>query len=99
MWKPIPYLVLTLLACAPGLARAEITTQSGPGGETVTEGRIGAECWQQGRQIMSEADLEAANIGGYLRERSLSLKRAGRAGAGVIVVPFGETVCILRTAR
>lgn len=89
------------LALAATPALAEIAT----GGERVAtgspvatgltgslEGTVRARCWQQGQEILSEADFASAAIPPELREQAISLKGSGRTA---VLLPFADTFCLL----
>jgi hypothetical protein len=93
------------LASLPALA--EISTggerqlaQSQSQGQGQTPTRVGSElagdvrarCWQEGREILSEADFTTAAIAPGLREQAINL---GGGGRQAVLVPLGDTFCLL----
>lgn len=91
-------LALVLLA-VPALA--EITSAGeGPReqGQTPTRvgneltGEVGTRCWQQGREILAETGFAAASIPPALREQAINLASDSRHA---VLVPFGDTFCLL----
>jgi hypothetical protein len=85
-----------------GPALAEITsggTQAAVGSRVVgatgtasLEGDVRARCWQQGREILSEANFATAAIPPGLREQAISLDGRGRKA---VLLPFADTFCLL----
>jgi hypothetical protein len=89
---------LALGLCA-GPAMAEITS----GGErppAASGTRVGAElsgdirasCWQEGREIVSEANFANGAIPPGLREQAINLEGSGRRA---VLLPIGDTFCLL----
>ena len=58
-------------------------------------GEVRARCWQEGREILSEADFATASIPPGLREQTINLEASGRQA---LLLPLGDTFCLL-TAR
>ena len=86
---------------------AEISTggerplaQSQGPGQGQTPARVGSElagdvrarCWQAGREILSEAEFVGAAIPPGLREQAINL---GGSGRQAVLLPFGDTFCLL----
>lgn len=87
------------LALGAGAATAEITNSGSRvvGGTASSamgtlEGDVRARCWQQGREILSEAEFAAATIPPPLREQAISLQGRSRS---VVLLPFADTFCLL----
>jgi hypothetical protein len=93
------------LTLGAGPAMAEITTGGtqpavgsrvvGSTGTTIAtslEGDVRARCWQQGREILSEANFATAAIPPGLREQAISLDGRGRTA---VLLPFADTFCLL----
>ena len=93
------------LTLGAGPALAEITTGgtqaavgsrvvggTGPGSASQLEGDVRARCWQQGREILSEADFASAAIPPEMRAQAISLKGSGRTA---VLLPFADTFCLL----
>jgi uncharacterized protein (DUF1501 family) len=87
------------LAFGAGPVAAEITSSgSRVGGgvassaTTSLEGDVRARCWQQGREILSEADFATAAIPPALREQAISLRGRSRT---VVLLPFADSFCLL----
>lgn len=55
-------------------------------------GDVRARCWQEGQEILSEADFANAAIPPGLREQAINL---GGSGRQAVLVPFGDTFCLL----
>lgn len=55
-------------------------------------GEVGTRCWQQGREILAETDFAEASIPPALREQTINLAGNGRRA---VLVPFGDTFCLL----
>ena len=90
------------LTLGAGPALAEITTGGtqaavgsrvvGATGTASLEGDVRARCWQQGREILSEADFASAAIPPEMRAQAISLKGSGRTA---VLLPFADTFCLL----
>jgi hypothetical protein len=55
-------------------------------------GDVRARCWQEGREILAEADFQRGAIPPGLREQAIQLEGRGQR---VVLLPFGETFCLL----
>ena len=55
-------------------------------------GEVGTRCWQQGREILAESDFATASIPPGLREQAINLASNGRQA---VLLPFGDTFCLL----
>jgi hypothetical protein len=90
------------LMLGAGPALAEITTGGtqpavgsravGGTGTASLKGDVRARCWQQGREILSEANFATAAIPPGLREQAISLDGSGRTA---VLLPFADTFCLL----
>ena len=93
------------LALGAGPALAEIMTDgtrpavgsrvvgsTGAGLASSLEGDVRARCWQQGREILSEANFATAAIPPGLREQAISLDGSGRTA---VLLPLADTFCLL----
>jgi hypothetical protein len=92
------WLALLLVA---GPAAAEITSggeRPRDQGQTPTAvgnelaGDVRTRCWQEGREILAEADFANASIPPGLRELSINLAGDTRRA---VLLPFGDTFCLL----
>lgn len=69
-----------------------------PGGETVTvTGTLRTQCWQHGTRVLDVEGLESLAVGAILRDHTLSFRRAGKPGIAVVLVPMGESLCMVTT--
>ena len=92
----LPCLIAASLATSVERAAADISTPSATGGELIVGAKeLRTECYQHGTKIVDVGKFEGLNVGTLLRENVLSLKRDGRDGASVIIVPLDETVCVV----
>lgn len=99
MHSTAAFLVLALLAFP---ATAEITSGSErprDRGQTPARvvgneltGTIGTRCWQEGREILAEADFATASIPPGLREQAINLAGQDRQA---VLLPLGDTFCLL----
>jgi len=55
-------------------------------------GEVGTRCWQQGREILAETNFATASIPPALREQAINL---GGNSRHAVLVPFGDTFCLL----
>lgn len=87
-------LVLAGLAALP--AAAEIAKAPERRAPTVTAPvAMRLECWQQGQRIIAEAPLQGFNLGTALRGQAV-LFQADNGAAEVVVLPLGESTCLIR---
>ncbi len=56
------------------------------------EGEVGARCWQEGREIVSENAFATAAIPPGLREQAINLRGRDRSA---VLLPLGQTFCLL----
>ncbi len=77
-------------------ASADTPLAASPGGETVTvTGTLRTQCWQHGTRVLDVEGLEPLTIGVILRDHAMSFRRAGKPGIAVVLVPMGETLCMV----
>ena len=72
------------------LAASQGQTPTRVGGELA--GAVLARCWQEGREILSEADFATASVPPGLREQAINL---GGGGRKAVLLPLGDTFCLL----
>ena len=91
--------LLAAFTVGPDRAQADISTPGSTGGEIIHgAAELQTKCYQHGTKIVDVGRLEGLNIGTLLRDSVLTLKRSGRDGASVVIVPLNETVCVVSAA-
>jgi hypothetical protein len=90
------WLVLALLlAATPAAAEITASGERPAAGEQRVgslEGDVRVRCWQEGREIVSEAAFASATIPPELRERGIRLDGGGRTA---VLLPLADTFCLL----
>jgi hypothetical protein len=84
-----------LVAAMPAAAEITASGERQPvASRTATslEGNVRARCWQEGREIVSEADFARAAVPPELRERGIRLEGGGRTA---VLLPLADTFCLL----
>ena len=88
--------VALALSLGAHAAIADSPAAASRGGETVTiTGTLRTQCWQHGTRVVDVEGLESLAIGAILRDKALSFRRPGKPGIAVVLVPMGETLCMV----
>ncbi len=60
---------------------------------------VRAECWQEGKKVIDEAELAGFTFNTLIDEQSVSFRRQGEVNPSVFILAFRESLCLVQAVR
>lgn len=64
--------------------------------ETVHDGRLRVQCWQEGEEIIDQANLRGLSLSSATRQESVSFKRVGDDQPSVFILAVADGMCLIQ---
>lgn len=64
--------------------------------ETVHDGRLRVQCWQEGEEIIDQTNLRGLSLSAATRQESVTFKRVGDDQPSVFILAVADGMCLIQ---